>query len=72
MHIEGEADVRNPERVFGIVPLGGRWYFGHYVESEPVWYHHIKNHVAIRHLLAHALRDPLRILRCQIQRSKSD
>ncbi|HDR7795481.1 TRM11 family SAM-dependent methyltransferase [Bacillus cereus group sp. MYBK59-1] len=42
MHIEGEADVRNPERVFGIVPLGGRWYFGHYVESEPVWYHHIK------------------------------
>lgn len=42
MHIEGEADVRNPERVFGIVPLGGRWYFGHYVESDPVWYHHIK------------------------------
>ncbi|KFN02884.1 methyltransferase domain-containing protein [Bacillus clarus] len=42
MHIEGEADVRNPERVFGIVPLGGRWYFGHYMESEAVWYHHIK------------------------------
>ncbi|PFJ17081.1 RNA methyltransferase [Bacillus cereus] len=42
MHIEGEADVRNPERVFGIVPLGGRWYFGHYKESEAVWYHHIK------------------------------
>ena len=59
MHIEGEADVRNPERVFGIVPLGGRWYFGHYVESEPVWYHHHKNRIAIRHLLAHVLRDQL-------------
>ena len=33
MHIEGKADVRNPERVFGIVPLGGRCYFGHYVEK---------------------------------------
>lgn len=69
MHIEGEADVRNPERVFGIVPLGGRWYFGHYVESEPVWYHHIKkNHIVIPHLLAHVLRDQLQISRCQIQR----
>lgn len=42
MQIEGEADVHHPERVFGIVPLGGRWYFGEYVESEAVWYHHVK------------------------------
>jgi tRNA G10 N-methylase Trm11 len=42
MHIEGEADVHHPERVFGIVIIGGRWYFGTYMESEAVWFHHVK------------------------------
>ena len=42
MHIEGEADVRNPERVFGIVPLGDALVLRALCESEPVWYHHIK------------------------------
>lgn len=40
--IEGEADVHNPDQVFGIVPLGGRWYFGKYQKSEAVWLHHLK------------------------------
>ncbi|MGM0875818.1 MAG: TRM11 family SAM-dependent methyltransferase [Bacillota bacterium] len=40
--IEGEADVHNPDQVFGIVPLGGRWYFGKYRKSEAVWLHHLK------------------------------
>ncbi|MFE4349324.1 TRM11 family SAM-dependent methyltransferase [Peribacillus butanolivorans] len=41
-HIQGNADVRNPDQVFGIVPLGGRWYFGKYVKPEAVWLHHMK------------------------------
>src|SRR6185369_6412097 len=32
----------HPERVFGIVIIGGRWYFGTYMESEAVWFHHVK------------------------------
>ncbi|RFU67863.1 RNA methyltransferase [Peribacillus saganii] len=42
MHIDGEADVHHPERVFGIVTLGGRWYFGKYRKSKPVWLYHSK------------------------------
>lgn len=40
--IDGEADVHHPERVFGIVPYEGRWYFGPYVQAESVWFQHIK------------------------------
>jgi tRNA G10 N-methylase Trm11 len=40
--IHGEADVHQPDRIFGIVTLGGRWYFGKYLKSEPVWLHHLK------------------------------
>nr|WP_075619610.1 THUMP domain-containing protein [Paenisporosarcina indica] len=42
MIIEGEADVHHPDVTFGLVPFGGRWYFGNYVKSEPVWLHHLK------------------------------
>jgi len=42
MHIEGEADVHNPDHVFGIVTLGGRWYFGKYRLNEAVWFLHMK------------------------------
>lgn len=42
MIIEGEADVHHPDITFGLVPLGGRWYFGKYVKSEAVWLHHLK------------------------------
>jgi len=41
MHIEGEADVHNPDYVFGIMTLGGRWYFGNYIKSKAVWLHHM-------------------------------
>jgi tRNA G10 N-methylase Trm11 len=42
MRIDGEADMHHPNRIFGIVTLGGRWYFGTYMESEAVWLHHVK------------------------------
>ena len=40
--IQGEADLRNPDYVYGIVTLGGRWYFGRYEKSESIWLHHLK------------------------------
>lgn len=42
MIIEGEADVHHPDITFGLVPFGGRWYFGKYGKSEAVWLHHLK------------------------------
>src|SRR5690606_24793009 len=40
MQIEGEADVRGPDLIFGIVTLGGRWYFGPYIKARAVWLEH--------------------------------
>lgn len=40
--IEGEADVHNPDVTYGLVPLGGRWYFGYYVKNDAVWLRHLK------------------------------
>lgn len=40
--IHGEADVHNPEHIFGIVAYGGRWYFGNYRKNEAVWLKHTK------------------------------
>jgi tRNA G10 N-methylase Trm11 len=42
LHIEGEADVHNPDHVFGIVTLGGRWYFGKYRKNDAIWFLHMK------------------------------
>jgi tRNA G10 N-methylase Trm11 len=42
MHIHGEADIHNPDHVFGIVTLGGRWYFGKYRRNKAIWLHHMK------------------------------
>jgi tRNA G10 N-methylase Trm11 len=42
LHINGEADFRNPDRLFGVMDVNGRWVFGDYVESESVWYRHQK------------------------------
>lgn len=42
VYIEGEADVRHPDNVFGIIILGGRWYFGNYRKSKSVWLTHMK------------------------------
>ncbi|WP_313892804.1 RNA methyltransferase [Psychrobacillus sp.] len=38
----GEFDLRNPDRIYAIVPYGGRWYFGLYTKSEPIWFKHVK------------------------------
>ncbi|MFC0271058.1 TRM11 family SAM-dependent methyltransferase [Metabacillus herbersteinensis] len=40
--VQAEADVHHPDIVFGIVTLGGRWYFGKYRKSEAIWLHHLK------------------------------
>jgi tRNA G10 N-methylase Trm11 len=41
-HINGEADMRTPDHVFGIVTLGGLWYFGHYRTNQKIWLRHMK------------------------------
>ncbi|MGI2329113.1 TRM11 family SAM-dependent methyltransferase [Planococcus sp. YIM B11945] len=38
--ITGRADVHNPDVTFGLIPFGGRWYFGNYEQSEAVWFKH--------------------------------
>lgn len=40
--ITGEADVHHPDITFGLIPFEGRWYFGRYLQSEPVWFKHMK------------------------------
>ena len=40
--IEGEADVHSPDITFGLMPFGGRWYFGKYLQSEAIWFQHLK------------------------------
>ncbi|MBT2569695.1 RNA methyltransferase [Planococcus sp. ISL-110] len=40
--ITGEADVHHPDVTFGLIPFEGRWYFGRYLQSEPVWFKHMK------------------------------
>lgn len=42
LQIDGEPDLNDPDLIFGIVTLGGRWYFGTYHKSESVWFHHLK------------------------------
>ncbi len=42
IYIEGEADVRQPDHVFGILTWGGRWYFGSYLKSKAVWLTHMQ------------------------------
>lgn len=38
--VRGKADMRNPERRFGIAFARGRYWFGRYEQSEPVWLRH--------------------------------
>ena len=42
LEIKGEADFKNPDRVFGIINLHERWVFGEYEKNEAVWLHHQK------------------------------
>nr|WP_232337025.1 RNA methyltransferase [Lysinibacillus timonensis] len=39
--IEGEPDLDQPDVIFGLMLLNGRWYFGKYEKSESVWRKHI-------------------------------
>jgi tRNA G10 N-methylase Trm11 len=40
LHMIGKADLRQPDRLFGVMHVNGRWVFGEYVESESVWFRH--------------------------------
>ena len=40
--ITGEADVHHPDVTFGLIPFEGRWYLGRYLQSEPIWFKHMK------------------------------
>ncbi len=40
LHINGQADLRHPDRLFGVMNRDGSWVFGEYVKSESVWFRH--------------------------------
>lgn len=40
--MQGDFDLHNPDQLFAVVPYGGRWYFGTYTKSEPIWFKHMK------------------------------
>jgi tRNA G10 N-methylase Trm11 len=40
--IQGKADVHKPHQVFGVVTLGGRWYFGELSKNRSVYLHHVQ------------------------------
>ncbi|WP_396652610.1 TRM11 family SAM-dependent methyltransferase [Metabacillus elymi] len=42
LHVKGEADFHNPDRLFGVMNVNGRWVFGDYAKSEAVWLKHQK------------------------------
>nr|WP_209464785.1 methyltransferase domain-containing protein [Virgibacillus natechei] len=42
LHVNGEPDLDNPNRLFGVMHVNGRWLFGDYAKSEPVWFQHKK------------------------------
>lgn len=42
LQMKGTPDLDQPDIIFGVVTLGGRWYLGNYHKSESVWFHHMK------------------------------
>ncbi|MDF0728175.1 RNA methyltransferase [Cytobacillus sp. S13-E01] len=38
--INGEADLLKPDLMFAIMNVNGRWVFGNYLETEPIWLRH--------------------------------
>nr|WP_251026858.1 MULTISPECIES: RNA methyltransferase [unclassified Bacillus (in: firmicutes)] len=42
LHINGQADLRHPDRLFSVMNIDGSWVFGEYVKSESVWFRHQK------------------------------
>src|SRR4051812_39211994 len=42
LHINGIADLRQPDRLFGVINVNEIWVFGEYVKSEAIWFRHQK------------------------------
>ncbi|WP_409344006.1 TRM11 family SAM-dependent methyltransferase [Paenibacillus sp. MBLB4367] len=42
LHIRGKADMRSPDKLYGIAVRDGRWLFGECIRSEAVWLKHAK------------------------------
>ncbi|MFL6517761.1 MAG: TRM11 family SAM-dependent methyltransferase [Bacillus sp. (in: firmicutes)] len=42
LHLTGKADLRQPDRLFGVMNVNGNWIFGEYVKSEAIWFRHQK------------------------------
>lgn len=42
LHIPGKPDLLNPELLFGIMNINGRWVFGDYYKNQSIWLHHQK------------------------------
>ena len=40
LSMHAEADLKNPDLVFGVVLNNNRWYFGYYIEGEAIWFKH--------------------------------
>lgn len=40
LRINGIGDLRNPQRLFAVMHVNGRWLFGDYVKGESVWFRH--------------------------------
>ena len=40
LQINGTADIHQPQRLFGVMAVNGRWIFGDYVKSESIWFRH--------------------------------
>ncbi|HEY0826465.1 MAG TPA: RNA methyltransferase [Bacilli bacterium] len=41
-NIQGTAELTNPDRILGVLILGGRWLFGEHFKNEAVWLRHQK------------------------------
>ncbi len=41
LNIDGEPELDHPDKIFGILLLEKRWYFGIYEKSESVWRQHV-------------------------------
>ncbi|MFZ3580424.1 TRM11 family SAM-dependent methyltransferase [Virgibacillus sp. DJP39] len=42
LYVNGKADLHNPDQLFGVMNVNGRWIFGDYAKSEAVWFQHQK------------------------------
>lgn len=40
LQIKGVAELRHPQRLFGVIEVNGRWVFGDYLEGESIWFRH--------------------------------